>query len=378
LPNGENFTTILTDNYVFRPLEAAAYVQDKMEFKDLVINVGLRLDHFEPRDSVVVDFNKPLGKRKMASSKTTLSPRLGLAHPISDRANLHFSYGHFYQVPEYDKIVFNRRRRIDIFQPTLGNADLKPQKTISFEVGWDQQLTDNLAFTVTGFYKDIENLVSTDRYSVGVTYYINQDFANSRGVEFNLRTRRVNHIEALFSYSLSRVEGNSSNPTDIRVALFDRPPRVPVKKLIILDWDRPHVFNFNIDFRYGKGEGPLWGGIRWLQDFGINLTGRFESGLPYTPTDTKGQRIADENVARIPSTWQLDLRVDKGFNVGDLKFAVFSEITNLTNRRNIIEVFSDTGLPNDTRDEGYTEFGERDPYNIGPQRNIRLGAEIVF
>lgn len=378
LPGGDNFTTVITDNYVFRPLEAAAYIQDKMEFKDLIINLGVRLDHFEPRDSVVVDRNRPGGKQKIASDKTTISPRLGLAHPISDKANLHFSYGHFYQVPEYDKIVFNRVRRIDIFQPTLGNADLKPQKTISFEVGLDQQLTDNLAFAITGFYKDIENLVSTDRYSVGVTYYINQDFANSRGVEFNLRTRRVNHMEALFSYSLSRTEGNSSSPTDTRVALFDRPPRVPVKKLIILDWDRPHVFNVNVDFRYGKGEGPLWGGARWLQNFGINLTGRFESGLPYTPTDTKGQRIADENVARIPSTWQLDLRVDKGFNIGALEFAVFSEITNLTNRRNVVEVFNDTGLPNDTRDEGYTEFGKRDPYNIGPQRNIRLGAEIVF
>jgi outer membrane receptor protein involved in Fe transport len=366
--------------YIFRPLEAAAYIQDKMEFKDLVINVGLRLDHFSPKDSFEVEEErfKPRPRRELASDKTTLSPRLGIAHPISDKANLHFSYGHFYQVPEYDKLIYNRRRELSIFRPTFGDPNLKPQKTISFEVGWDQQLTDNLAFTVTGFYRDIENLVASDTYPNSVTYYINQDYANSRGIEFNLRTRRVNHIEAFFSYTLSRTEGNSSNPLDTRADLLARPPRVPIKELITLDWDRPHVFNFNIDFRYNKGEGPRIGGSPWLQNFGINLTGRFQSGLPYTPTDTRGQRIADENVARMPGTWQLDLRADKNFDIGKLKVGVFTEITNLTNQRNIVNVFLDSGLPLDSRDPTFTPFGERDPYNIGPQRNIRVGAEIAY
>lgn len=381
LSTGDIFSAIRTDQYIFRPLEAAAYVQDKMEFKDLIINIGLRLDHFSPKDSFEVeeDRGKTAPRRKLASDKTTLSPRLGIAHPISDKANLHFSYGHFYQVPEYDKLVYNHQRETNIFRPTFGNPNLKPQKTIAFEVGLDQQLTDNLAFTITGFYKDIENLVASDTYlNTGFTYYINQDYANSRGVEFSLRTRRVNHIAAFFSYTLSRAEGNSSNPLDTRSDLLARPPRVPTKELITLDWDRPHVFSFNIDLRYGKGEGPRIGGSPWFENFGINLTGRFQSGLPYTPTDSRGQRIADENAARMPSTWQLDLRADRNFTIGALQVAVFTEITNLTNHRNVVNVFFDTGLPLDSRDPGYTPFGERDPYNIGAQRNIRLGAEIVF
>jgi outer membrane receptor protein involved in Fe transport len=379
LPTGD-IANIRDDHYLFRPLEAAAYIQDKMEFDDLVINVGLRVDRFEPRDSVLVDFNRPLGQRKIASDKTTVSPRFGIAHPVTERSSLHFSYGHFYQVPEYDKLVFNSQRQIEIFRPTLGNADLKPQKTIAFEVGWDQQLTDYLALTVTGFYKDIENLVSTDRYPVGVTYFINQDFANSRGLELNLRTRRANHLATYFSYTLARAEGNSSNPLDSRDALLDRPPRVPVKRLILLAWDRAHVFNFNLDFRYAKNEGPRFGGSPWLENFGVNLTGRFESGVPYTPTDSRGQRPAGviENSARIPSTWQLDLRADKIFDIAKLKVGVFTEITNLTNHRNVVAVFTDTGLPNDTRNPNFTELGKRDPYNIGPQRNFRLGAEIIF
>jgi outer membrane receptor protein involved in Fe transport len=382
LPTGEITTNLRFDQYKVYPIELAFYAQDKMEFKDLVINIGVRVDYFEARDSVVVDRNRPLGPRKIADSKVTFSPRLGLAHPITDRANLHFSYGHFYQVPEYDKIIFNSERSLSVAEATFGNPDLEPQKTIAFEVGWDQQITDFLALTLTGFYKDIENLVSTDFYQSArpssVTYYVNQDFANSRGVEINLRTRRYNHFASYFSYTLSRVEGNSSNPLDRRRALFDRPPRVPLKQLITLEWDRPHVFNFNLDFRYQKGEGPLIGGSHWLENFGVNLTGRFQSGLPYTPTDSRRQPIADENVAREPSTWQLDLRVDKLFDFSGLKLGIFAEITNLTNHRNIVAVFTDTGLPNDTNQGDFTPQGKRDPYNIGPQRNIRLGLELNY
>ncbi len=368
------------DELTINPVEAAAYVQDKMEFKDLIINVGVRLDYFDPADSVALDSNEPLGPRRSADKRLRFSPRFGLAHPVTERANLHFSYGHFYQNPEYNKIVYNRQRHVDIFRPTLGNADLKPQKTVSFEVGWDQQLTDFLAISATGFYKDYENLISTDPYPnarpAAVTYYVNQDFANARGVQFDMRTRRYHHFSSYFSYTIQRAEGNSSNPLDTRDDLLARPPRVPVKKLIVLDWDRPHIFNFNLDFRYNQGEGPRFGGAQWLQNFGVNLTGRFNSGFPYTPTDSRGQRIADENTARAPSTWQLDLRVDKLFNVAGMELGVFSEITNLTNRRNVVEVFTDTGLPNDSTDPGYTPQGERDPYNIGEQRNIRIGFEL--
>ncbi len=381
LPTGD-IANLREDLYTFRPLEAAAYIQDKMEFKDLVINLGVRVDRFDPRDSVAVDRNLPKGRRKIAESKTTISPRVGMAHPISNRANLHFSYGHFYQVPEYDKIVFNRRRQIDIFRPTLGNADLDPKKTVAFEVGWDQELSENFGMTLTGFYKDYQNLLATDPYPdarpAAVTYYINQDFANARGVEMNMRTRRIKNFTAFLSYTIQRAEGNSSNPLDTRDDLLARPPRVPVKRLIILDWDRPHKFNFNFDYRFGKNEGPKLAGSKFLQNFGVNLTGRFESGLPYTPTDTRGQRIADENIGRIPSTWQLDLRVDKNFDFGGLKFGVFTEVVNLTNRVNVADVYTDTGLPLDTRDPGYTEFGKLDPYNLYPQRNIRIGAELEF
>ena len=378
-------TITFADRLTFNPVNASTYLQDKMEFRDLVVNLGVRLDYWDPDTWEVKDPRNPrTGGIQQGKKRLRVSPRLGLAHPISDKANLHFSYGHFYQTPEFDKVSQNRgiSARGSLVDRLIGNGNLKPQKTTSFEVGWDQQITDFLALTVTGFYKDIENLISTDHYPTALpraaSYYVNQDFANSRGIELNFRTRRYNHFAGYFSYTLSRGEGNSSNPRGRILAADEVPPREPLKKLITLDWDRPHVFNFNIDFRYDKGEGPLVFGSRWLENFGVNLTGRFESGLPYTPTDSRGTFTAEENVAREPSTWQLDLRIDKLFDIAGMKLGVFSEITNLTNRANIISVYTDTGLPFDNTDLTYTPEGQRDPNNVGPQRNIRLGLEIVY
>ena len=139
--------------------------------------------------------------QKKVNAKMQLSPRLGIAYPITDRGVIHFSYGHFYQMPSFNNLVNNQRRFLGISQPLFGNANLEPQKTVAFEVGWDQQLTEFLAVTVTGFYKDIENLVSTDVYQSAqpttISYYINQDFANVRGVEINLRTRRYYNFTSL-------------------------------------------------------------------------------------------------------------------------------------------------------------------------------------
>jgi len=378
-------TITFADRLKFFPTNASAYAQDKMEFKDLVINAGVRVDYWDPDTWEVKDrFNPRTGGIVPGRKRWMVSPRFGLAHPISDKANLHFSYGHFFQTPEFNKISQNRglSTRGSLTDRLIGNGNLKPQKTTSFEVGWDQQLTDYLALTVTGFYKDIENLISTDYYPTALpraaTYYVNQDFANARGVELNLRTRRYNHFASYFSYTLSRAEGNSSNP-NARILAYDVvPPTEPLKKLIILDWDRPHVFNFNFDFRYLQGEGPLVSGKRLLQNFGANLTGRFQTGLPYTPTDSRGKPTADENVAREPSTWQLDLRIDKTFAIARMKLGVFTEVLNLLNRANIIDVYTDTGLPFDNTNQTYTPQGQRDPYNVGQQRNIRVGLEFLY
>src|SRR5690606_20482543 len=89
-------------SYSQEPIELAAYVQDKMEFDIMVVNVGLRLDYFDSRGNVVDDFGRPqTSTRSPASVKTQLSPRIGLAYPLSERGVVHVAYGHFFQMPSF-------------------------------------------------------------------------------------------------------------------------------------------------------------------------------------------------------------------------------------------------------------------------------------
>ncbi|MGH7600238.1 MAG: TonB-dependent receptor plug domain-containing protein [bacterium] len=376
LPSGD-ITNQRIDEATFYPVAAAAYLQDKIEHRNLVINAGLRLDFFDLYQRRAAEGKFPITRYSL-DAKFRLSPRLEVAQLINERMKLHFSYGVFYQFPEYNKIVFSQTRVDGILRSILGNTNLEPQKTTGFEVGWDQQITEFMAINATSFFKDfgkrVFSYVDFNSQPFPVTYSISYNPYDSRGVEINLRLRRRHHFAAYLGYTLSRTEGNSA-PFDTRDDLLGRPRNSPVTKQVIVDWDRPHVFNFNIDFQYGNDEGPRIGGSPWLQNFGVNLTGRFQSGLPYTPTDTRGRPIAEENSARRPSTWQLDLRAEKFFAIGHTELGVFTEILNLTNRRNVVEVFTDSGLPDRSRAPGLTE-GQRNPYNIGPQRNIRVGAGV--
>ena len=36
-----------------------------------------------------------------AKAKSQLSPRFALAFPITDQGHMHFSYGHFFAIPQY-------------------------------------------------------------------------------------------------------------------------------------------------------------------------------------------------------------------------------------------------------------------------------------
>ena len=77
------------------PFEGAAYIQDKSELPYLIINIGLRYDYLNAN---VIFRSDPLDPNSLITveSRSQFSPRIGIAHPISDRTKLRFSYGHFF------------------------------------------------------------------------------------------------------------------------------------------------------------------------------------------------------------------------------------------------------------------------------------------
>ena len=135
-------------------------------------------------------------KSKVASQ---VSPRFGFAYQLGKVAVLHFSYGHFLQMPPLYAIYDNHSSIIgpSDYSTTVGNANLgsdslglNAQKTVSYEIGLWQELSKNLGFEVNLYYRDIYDLLSL---AVVSTYnqieygiYTNKDYGNVRGLELKL------------------------------------------------------------------------------------------------------------------------------------------------------------------------------------------------
>lgn len=348
IPTIHDLSSTSNNRYQRYPVEFAAYVQDKIELKDMVVNIGLRYDYFnsrgkiakDNRDKLLISGNRTsLGDLELvdADPKHQLSPRLGIAYPITERGIIHFSYGHFFQIPNFAYLYSNPEFEVisGRFNSILGNANLKTENTITYEIGLQQQVSENIGIEIIAFYKDINDLLGTEYfelYSRGDFYsrYTNIDYGNTRGITFALEKRRSGYVSGSVDYTFSVAEGNSSDPLSKFYDLQTDPPQESERRVVPLDWDQSHTLNFNVT-------------VSKPRDWGISLLGKLGSGLPYTPS-RDNLRIDAENSARKPFQMTLDLHAHKDFHLSNKTTAiVFIKVYNLFDRLNEIYVYDDTG-----------------------------------
>ena len=387
-----------------QPLYGAVYFQDKIEYKDLVINAGLRLDYFDSDDNTLKDPADPqvddatgLIKRDDWVKKDAymqLSPRLGFSFPVSEKTVFYLQYGKFVQMPQLDQIYFSSNRMSRqiatggfYYRDPVGFG-LDPIRTTNYEIGLRRQISDFAAIDVTGFYRNIKGQVQVDlqRGTGDVSSYerfVNGDFATTKGMEVKLTMRRTHRLQAQVNYTLTSAEGTGSGNTSYHAAIY----RSTVKPTVLspLDYSQTHRGTINLDYRFNKGDGgPVFEG------FGANLLFSFSSGHPYTlvyappggqvdpytagvdyMNDTRSREALEAiNTSTTPWTSMFDLRLDKTFNVyGELDATVYMRVNNLFNTKNVINVFQKTGS---AEDDGFLS----DPSVSGDVVN-RLGETYV-
>lgn len=368
------------DDYKTKPFEAAAYVQDKIEFPQIIVNLGLRFDY---ADANVRFRETPLdaGSLIKVKPRSQISPRLGIAHPISERTKLHFSYGHFFQRPEYQYLFENKQYDIGVREPIFGTPNLDAERTISYEVGLTHQFSDRVGMHLTAYYKDVTGLIGTRYYEfrdaytnqyTAYTLYINEDYANIKGFEINFDIRPGQHFSGGFTYTYSVAKGSASSETE------QYPGTQESTKLYYLNHDRTHLFNASGSYRLNKNEGPEMFGTKFMQNSDVSFIFRASSGSPYTPSG-RDIGFVDRNSLRQPATYSMDMELGKNFDFKNgVKLRVFAEVLNVTDHRNILYVYRDTGDPDFTRVGGYSALYQRDPSNYGPPRSIRLGMGLRF
>jgi len=336
-------TSYNNNEYTHKPIQASGYIQDKIELQSIVLNIGARYDYFNSNGIVPVDPRDPNGRltnnanwSRKATPKHQISPRLGIAFPITDRGVIHFSYGHFFQIPAYQYLYADPEFEVipGSLSTVMGNADLNPQKTVIYEIGLQQQLSNNIGVDVTGFYKDIRGLVGTEvfeLYTLGDMYarYVNLDYGNVRGITASIQIRPTGLLSATIDYTYQVAEGNASDPNAQFYNRQSQPPRADEIQVVPLDWDQTHTLNFSLN---------IGDPANWL----IGIIGRIESGLPYTP-EIQNIRVEFENSGRKPPQYTFDLKLQKAFRIFGLDWITFLKVYNLFDRLNEKDVYLDTG-----------------------------------
>ncbi len=387
------------NTYDNMPYQLAAYVQDKIELSYLVVNVGLRFDYFQPDGSTLKNPNNiaaldplqspfPDSLVSKASPKSQLSPRIGISYPITDQGAVHLSYGHFFQIPAFEYLYKNPNFRIpltgnypDYIGDIIGNADLQPQRTTMYEIGLQQELAPNLGLTVTGYYKDIRNLLGLQLFLKNnfVQYgeYINTDYGAVQGFTISFDRRLTNGFGANLDYTYQVAKGNASDPEDDYNKATASPPIAINTVLVPLNWDRRH--SLNLTLTAGDPHNLL-----------ASFIVRLGSGLPYTPA-LENQRTGLENSGNMPMFFNTDMYITKYFDLFNLPLSLFLKIYNLFDTANETNVYSDTGRAGYTLalvqaeraaepvrgDNTLQQFYSRPDFYSAP-RQVEIGISLIF
>ncbi len=365
-----------------RPVFFSAYVQDKIEWNDLVLNVGLRYDYIDIDNLMLVD---PMDPGQSVDPQTgrvypegftevptfnAVSPRLGFSFAMTDRTVFHAQYGKFVQQTRlrdvyqgYYATSSNLRPGFQINAPVGFN--IRPTRTTQYEIGFTQQLGDVGSIDITGYYKDIKDQVVFDQQQVvsgsdigAYNVLTNGDFATTKGLELTFLLRRIERLQANINVTFQDAQGTGSFPNSNRgivgapldgVTIF-RPQYISP-----LEYNNDFSGTVNLDYRFGVNDGP-----GWLQRSGISMLMTFASGHPYTTgkggPDLEGdardrQPLEPLNSSTTPATFQVDLQIDKTFRLFDiLDMNIYLNVINLFDNLNVENVFLRTGS---TKDDGY-------------------------
>ncbi len=364
------------------PINLGLYAQDRFEWRGVIVNAGLRFDYFDYKTQRIRDSLNPyqygtpgeLDEADLEDSEKfiRLSPRLGISFPISDRTQMHVSFGKFFQRPNLDKLYvgydfWEARVTAGSYFP-FASPNLEPEKTTLYEVGFTHQLGDNLAISVDAYYKDIQDLTQIHTYdSVDAsirTYSIfdNIDYGTVKGLDFNLAMRRTKNIRLDLKYTLSWATGTGSYAQSAYVINWSNPGGTP-KVTAPLDYDQRHNLAGVIDMRLGRQEGPRFGDIFPFENTNINTIIYAGSGTPYTPTGMYDAAVesavrpgpsAPVNSSTKPWFFQIDVKIERVFKIGNYDLIPYVWVKNLLDRENVIGVYETTGQPDNT---GYLASG---------------------
>jgi hypothetical protein len=347
LPSGRS-----TTKWNNQPIRAAAYLQNKFEYEGIVANIGMRLDYSNANtDWIVYEVFDPLFNQPVegevtdvfpsteATQHLVLSPRIGISFPITVTSKLYFNYGHFQSFPStfslYRVETFVENSRIN----SLANPNLPLQKTVSYELGYEQSLLNEYLVRVSGYYKDETNIPVTTNFvnRLSQTLYRTQradSYRDTKGLELTLSRPRGEWFSGFVNYTyMIRSTGRFGyvNVYESSKAQRDYERSVSANAQ---SKPRPQPYaRANFDVFTPNDFGPEVAGFNPLGGWRIGFLGSWQAGYYFTWAGG-GSIPGLSNNVRWKDSYNLDLRLTRTFRASaGTSINVFADFNNVLNTR---------------------------------------------
>jgi len=364
-------------NYHRKPSQTGFYAQDQISYEGMVANIGLRLDYFyggggkwptgDPfsTDAFVNVPYRDLTSGAAADSfyqklsegrsliwewweeydKThpgflqpiknymTLSPRVGIAFPVTENSKFYFNYGHFRSNPPYSSmyLVTFRYTKNGLYE--ISNPNLEPPKTISYELGLSYNFYENILLAVSGYSKDVTgqqggvNYLSADG-KINYDNSANNNYEDIQGVEVNITKQDNSWITGWvnFNYMLKKsgLTGHEFfydiKVNDDKQGLYagDEDKFLPQPQL---------TANITLKSPNDLLEDPWLD--RLISGWNFTISAKWKAGEYFT-WNPLGKNGIKSNL-QYPDYYMVDVRLSKSFNIAGFNTTIFADITNVFN-----------------------------------------------
>ncbi len=355
-------------NYHRTPSQTGVYVQDQINYEGIVANLGVRFDYyfgggglwpaqpfapiFRPQtvDTSLYSYlnsgnsyiwhlwyaynDSVPGFLQEIKNYLTVSPRIGVSFPITDRSKFYFNYGQFRSNPPYFSMYefTYRYTKNGLYQ--MSNPNLEPPLTTSYELGVEYNVYSSLMMRVSGYYKDVSGQEGQVTYqtvgsSLGLNYtgYLNNQYQSIQGIEINLSKNDNSWINGWlnFNYMLTKT-GNTGVQYIYDIPVTDQSNLYQANEVPTLPQPR---LNADVTFRSPTHWGPQPAGLDLLGDWELTLFGEWQAGDYFTWNPLNDVHLSDN--LQWPAYYRLDMKLTRMFRVGGINIAAYVNITNVLN-----------------------------------------------
>jgi outer membrane receptor protein involved in Fe transport len=331
------------------PYRLGVYVQDKLEFHGFIANVGVRFDYsnpnsefynFTPYDLLLsaglgngIEQNAP---REKAKTEMYISPRLGISHPITENSKLYFNYGHFVSEPSSSS-RFRLQRESNGLVTYLGNPNMQLEKTVSYELGFEQNAFNMFLINLAAYYKDVTNQpgwVYYQNINTSVHYYeaVSNNYADMRGFEVTLTKVGGSWISGFINYTY---DVGSSGYFDLQSYYQDvNKQRSYLQQNPYQSKPHPQPYaRANVTFTSPEGFGPSLMGLHPLEGWSLNVLAGWSAGSygTYNPNSIPG--VVDNVQWKDNAT--IDIRLMKNFRFDTYEVQMYLDVKNVFNLKSL-------------------------------------------